>query len=268
MANKALGQHFLTDPRILGRIRSALLAEPGARVLEIGPGRGALTRQLLAAGFRVTAIERDRDLVPILRSAFPDLALIEGDALEVDWTAAVSPDRGPWYLIGNIPYNITSPLIDRALEADPPPVSIVYLVQKEVALRLAAEAGTAEYGALTVGVQAGARVERLFTVPAGAFSPPPKVDSAVVRLTPRPAALRPPDVRRFRRMVVGLFGARRKQLVRGLQTGLGFSAEVARRVAERSGLEPTRRPETFSVAEFRQLETVVVDEAREAGVSL
>ncbi len=268
MAKKALGQHFLTDPRILDRIRRALPADAGSRVLEIGPGRGALTRQLLAARFRVTAIERDRDLVPMLRAGFPDLDLIEGDALDVDWTAAVSPDRGPWYLIGNIPYNITSPLIDRALEADPPPVSIVYLVQKEVALRLAAGPGTAEYGALTVGVQAAAGVERLFTVPAGAFSPPPKVDSAVVRLTPRAPGQRPPDGRRFRRMVVGLFGARRKQLVRGLQTGLGFSAEAARRVAERSGLDPTRRPETFSVAEFRDLELVVVDEARAAGVSL
>ena len=268
MAKKSLGQHFLSDPRILHRIRAALPAPAGARVLEIGPGRGALTRELLAAGFRVTAIERDRDLVPTLRVRFPDLTLVEGDALELDWAAAVSADRGAWYLIGNIPYNITSPLIDRALEADPQPESIVFLVQKEVALRLAAEPGTAEFGALTVGVQASARVERLFIVSAGAFHPVPKVDSALVRLTPRPRVERPPDSRRFRRMVVGLFGARRKQLLRGLQTGLGFSVEAARRIVERSGLDPVRRPETFAVAEFRRLETAVVDEGRDAGVAL
>ena len=262
---KSLGQHFLSDPRILHRIRAALPAPAGARVLEIGPGRGALTRELLAAGFRVTGIERDRDLVPMLRSRFPDLSLVEGDALEVDWVASLGADPGAWYLIGNIPYNITSPLIDRALETDPLPESIVYLVQKEVALRLAAEPGTAEYGALTVGVQAAARVERLFTVPAGAFQPVPKVDSAVVRLTPKPADLRPPDARRFRRIVVGLFGARRKQLVRGMQTGLGCSAEAARRVVERAGLDPARRPETFSGAEFRRVELAVVDEGWDAG---
>lgn len=268
MAKKSLGQHFLTDPRILDRIRRALPAKAGARVLEIGPGKGALTRELLAAGFRLTAIERDRDLVPLLRARFPDLNLVEGDALDVDWPAAVAAPGEPWFLIGNIPYNITSPLIDRALEATPGPEAIVYLVQKEVALRLAALPGTEDYGALTVGVQASARVERLFTVPAGAFLPPPRVDSAVVRIVPRPPDERPPDVRRFRRIVVGLFGARRKQLVRGLQTGLGFTAESARRVVERCGLDPARRPETFSVPEFRDLERAVVDEGPSGGVSL
>lgn len=268
MAKKSLGQHFLTDPRILDRIRQALPAPAGARVLEIGPGKGALTRGLLAAGFRVTAIERDRDLLPGLVARFPDLRLLEGDALEVDWPAAAAPPGEPWFLIGNIPYNITSPLIDRALDADPGPEAIVYLVQKEVALRLAAAPGTDDYGALTVGVQASARVERLFTVPAGAFQPPPKVDSAVVRITPKPRAERPPDVRRFRRIVVGLFGARRKQVVRGLQTGLSLTAEAARRVVERAGLDPARRPETFSVAEFLGLEAALVDEGQAGGVSL
>ncbi|MEZ4457402.1 MAG: rRNA adenine N-6-methyltransferase family protein [Gemmatimonadales bacterium] len=118
MAKKHLGQHFLSDPRILGRIADALPAAPGDPVVEIGPGRGALTAVLLGRGFAVTAIERDRDLVPILRAAHPALRLLEADALEVDWPRR--PGRGEvgrWWLIGNILHNITSPLIDRALAA-------------------------------------------------------------------------------------------------------------------------------------------------------
>ena len=260
MAKKSLGQHFLTDPGILGRIADALPARPGDRVLEIGPGRGGLTRVLLDRGYQVTAIERDRDLVPLLTDQLPALRLIHHDALEVDWVDAVGAAQGePWWVIGNIPYNITSPLIDRALEAVPAPAAIVYLVQKEVALRLGAEAGTEDYGALTVGTQAAARVERLFRVPAGAFRPPPRVDSAVVRMTPRPAEERVPDPARFRRFVVGLFASRRKQLTRGLRTAFGLDPAVAAAAIREAGLDPTQRPETLSVAEFRRLETVLVD---------
>ena len=182
---RRLGQHFLTDPRILGRIADALDAGPADTVLEIGPGPGGLTAQLAARAGRLVAIEKDRDLVPGLVRRFPGATIVEGDALEVDWHALA----GPRFLVaGNIPYNITSPLIDKALEP-PPPARIVFLVQKEVADRLTSGAGTRAYGALSVGVQAVARAERLFTVPAGAFHPRPKVDSAVVRLVPlhRPA---------------------------------------------------------------------------------
>ncbi len=252
-AKRHLGQHFLSDPKILGRIADALGAAPGDRVLEIGPGRGALTRPLLDRGVRLTAIERDRDLIPALR-ALPGLALIEGDALEVDWPSALGLEPGErWQIIGNIPYNLTSPLIDKAL-APPRPARVVFLVQREVADRLGAEPGTAEYGALTVGVLVAARVERLFGVPAGAFRPRPRVASAVVRLEPRPVPLvTDAELPRFRRLVRGLFGARRKQLVRAIRTVTGLGPEQAGLVVARAGLDPIQRPETLAPEDFVRL---------------
>jgi 16S rRNA (adenine1518-N6/adenine1519-N6)-dimethyltransferase len=173
-AKKALGQHFLHDPRLLGRIAEAVGIEPGDRVLEVGPGRGALTAELLARGAQVTAIEKDADLIPGLRARFPTLRLAQGDALTENWRELSGAGQGRLLVVGNIPYNITSPLIDRAL-LPPRPVRIVFLVQREVADRLAARPGTRAYGALTVGVQSVATVERVMIVPAGAFQPPPKV---------------------------------------------------------------------------------------------
>lgn len=269
MAKKSLGQHFLTDPNILARIADALPAPAGDPVVEIGPGRGALTRVLLDRGYRVTAIERDRELTPALRARFPALQLVEGDALVVDWvtSAAIAPDAR-WWVVGNIPYNITSPLIDVALHLVPAPAAIVYLVQKEVALRLGAAPGTSEYGALTVGAQAAAVVERLFTVPAGAFKPAPKVDSALVRFTPRPRGRTEVEIAAFRRFVVGLFGARRKQLVRALRTALGLEAAAAREAVLAADLDPEQRPETLSVAEFERLFGRIVDGAPPGALGL
>jgi len=254
-AKKRFGQHFLNDPRLLGRIADALEAPVGAQVLEIGPGRGALTGPLLARGLAVTAIEKDADLWPELRARFPSLSLVEGDALEVDWHA-VAPGA---LVIGNIPYNVTSPLIDKALQP-PRPARIVYLVQKEVALRLAAEAGADDYGALSVGVQAVARVEKLFNVAAGAFSPPPKVDSAVVRLTPLAAPLvTDAEGPRFRQLVVGLFGFRRKTLLRGLRELSGWAPEHAAAALAAAALDGTVRPETIAPAGFAALLRACVD---------
>ncbi|MFI5210090.1 MAG: 16S rRNA (adenine(1518)-N(6)/adenine(1519)-N(6))-dimethyltransferase RsmA [Gemmatimonadales bacterium] len=250
---KALGQHFLADPGILRRIADALEPTPGETVLEIGPGPGGLTAQLAGRGIRLIAIERDRDMVPGLRARFPDVEIVEGDALEENWHRLAA---GPFAVIGNIPYNITTPLIDQALRP-PRPRRVVFLVQKEVAERVAAAPGGKEYGALTVGVQSVATVERLFKVPAGAFHPAPKVDSAVIRLTPRqPPLVRDDEVAAFRRFVVGLFGFRRKQLGRALRELTGRDAEQAARAVVAAGLTPTSRMETIApegfVALFRQ----------------
>jgi 16S rRNA (adenine1518-N6/adenine1519-N6)-dimethyltransferase len=163
-------------------------------------------------------------------------------------------------VVGNIPYNITSPLIEKALEP-PRPARVVFLVQREVADRLAASPGGAEYGALSVGVQCAAEVERLFTVPAGAFRPPPKVESAVVRLVPRDRPLVPDaDVPAFRRFVVGLFGFRRKQLRRGLRNLTGAPPEAVEEVLHEVGLAPSVRPQELSPGDFVRLFRAVIDD--------
>ena len=236
-AKRRLGQHFLTDPRLLGRIADALGAGPDDTVLEIGPGPGGLTAALAERAGRLVAIEKDADLVPALRERFPSATIVEGDALETDWPAVA----GPRFLVaGNIPYNITSPLIDKALEP-PRPVRIVFLVQKEVADRVTAARGRPRaYGALSVGVQSVALAERLFTVPAGAFHPRPKVDSAVLRLTPLADPLvEPAEQWSFRRLVVGLFGFRRKQMARGLRELTGWEAARVGECSTRIGMPAT-----------------------------
>lgn len=260
-AKKRLGQHFLHHRAILARIADALGARPGDLVLEIGPGQGSLTEALVARGARVVAIEKDRDLVPILRARLPAVTVVEGDALELDWRDVLG--AGPadaMLVIGNIPYNITTPLIDRAL-FPPRPLRIVFLVQKEVAQRIVAGPGSKTYGALSVGVQAVAHAEKLFNVPAGAFHPPPKVDSAVIRLTPLAEPLvDDPDLGRFRRLVVGLFGFRRKQLLRGLRELTSWPSERVTAVLERAELRADSRPETVAPAGFQKLLVALIDD--------
>ena len=255
-AKRRLGQHFLTDPRILQRIADALGATDADTVLEIGAGPGGLTEVLAARAGRLIAIEKDADLVPALRARVPDATVVEADALEADWHALAGPDG---LVAGHIRYNITSPLIDKAL-APPRPARIVFLVQKEVADRVGAEPGGEAYGALSVGVQAVARAERLFIVPAGAFYPRPKVDSAVLRLTPLAVPIvANEEVEPFRRLVVGLFGFRRKQLGRGLRQLTGWDARRVGAVLALAGIDASARPETVSPAAFAALLRALVD---------
>jgi 16S rRNA (adenine1518-N6/adenine1519-N6)-dimethyltransferase len=255
-AKRRLGQHFLTDPRILHRIADALDIGAHDTVLEIGPGPGGLTEVLAGRAGKLVAVEKDADLLPALRARVPGATIVEADALGADWHALAGPD---FLVAGNIPYNITSPLIDKAL-APPRPRRIVFLVQKEVADRVGATPGSKSYGALSVGVQAVASAERLFTVPAGAFQPRPKVDSAVLRLTPLPTPIvRNDEVEPFRRLVVGLFGFRRKQLGRGLRELTGWEPARAEAALGAAGLEPTSRPETVSPTAFAALLHALVD---------
>ena len=218
--NKRLGQHFLADPGILGRIADALHLQANDVVIEIGPGEGTLTDVLLARGAKVTAIEKDRRLAHELGTRNAErgtkgLTVVQGDALDVDWHALVprSDFRVPRFkVVGNIPYNITSPLLEKAL-TPPLPERIVFLVQLEVARRIAAPPGSKTYGALSIGVQAQCQVEQLFTVLPGSFRPPPKVKSALLRLTPLAQPLVGPDeVGPLRAFVTACFSRRRKQL--------------------------------------------------------
>lgn len=253
---RRFGQHFLSDPRILGRIAEAVGADRSHTVLEIGPGPGGLTEQLLARAGRVVAVEKDRDLARTLRERWPDLELVEGDALDLDWHGLVGLEA---IVAGNIPYNITTPLLEKAL-APPGFTRVVFLVQKEVALRVTAAPGSKAYGGLSVGVQAVARAERLFTVPAGAFFPAPKVDSALLRLVRLDHPLVPPDqAPSFRRLVTGLFGFRRKQLLRGLRELTWWTEPSVTAVLAVAGLEPAVRPEALTPADFARLHTALVD---------
>lgn len=225
-------------------------------MLEVGPGRGTLTARLLPRVGHVVAVEKDPALAEGLGAAAGGavLTVVEADALRADWHAlvrAACQAPAPRYkVVGNIPYYITSPLIEKALTA-PLPDLVVFLVQREVADRLVAAPGSKTYGALTVGVGAVAEAARLFTVPAGAFRPPPNVESAVVRLTPRGVPLvAPADHPAFRRFVQALFGRRRKQLAGILRAFTGLAREEVDRRLGHLGVRPAARPEEVGVAEF------------------
>jgi len=238
-----LGQHFLFDPSILGRIADAAAIRPEETVLEIGPGKGTLTAQLAARAAAVVAIEADGRLAAALRErALPRVEVVHGDALRVQWPVAHR-------VCGNIPYRITSPLIERAL-TPPRPRCVVFLVQREVADRIAAPPGSRTYGALSAGVQLVARVERLFGVPRGAFRPPPRVDSAVIRLTPHEPALDSVDEALTRRVIREAFQHRRQQLRRTLAAMLALTKEEAELILGAAGIEPSARPETLSAERF------------------
>ena len=185
-AKRSLGQNFLVDPNIQRRIVAALDLTPDDEVLEIGPGTGALTRHLAARAGRVVAIEKDDELAAALQAEFTDAAgvtIVHGDALEADLRALVR-DPGRVKIVGNIPYNITSPLIFHLLESGLSAERIVIMVQREVADRILAAPGEKAYGALSVGVRTVADVKRLFHVGRGAFRPVPDVDSTVIQITP------------------------------------------------------------------------------------
>ena len=247
---KSLGQHFLTDRRILSRIADALQLKGGETVLEIGPGRGALTDILVERAGRLIAIEYDRALAQLLRERYArrsNVLIAEADVLEVSLGDLAA---GPYVLVGNVPYYITTPILFHAL-VPPRAARSVYLVQKEVADRLAAPPGGKEYGALTVNVAAYATAETLFKVPAGAFSPPPKVDSAVVRITPleTPLVLRDEE-RPFRTLVQNAFGMRRKQMRRVLRSLYSVDAGRTEEVLASAGIDPAARPETLTPEQF------------------
>ena len=247
---KSLGQHFLTDRRILGRIADALQLNGGETVLEIGPGRGALTDILAERAGRLIAIEYDRALAELLRQRYAKrghVLIAEADVLDVALGALAA---GPYTLVGNVPYYITTPILFHAL-VPPRAERAVYLVQKEVGDRLTAAPGGKEYGGLTVNVAAVAQAEMLFKVPAGAFSPPPKVESAVVRITPLATPLaEPAEERPLRTLVQNAFGMRRKQMRRVLRSLLAVDAVTADTILEATGIDPEVRPETLTPSQF------------------
>jgi len=272
---RRLGQHFLSDPAILDRIADALHPVVDDLVIEIGPGRGSLTRRLAPRVGKVIAIEKDERLAGSLsgergagsgeQKIGRNVEIICGDALTLDWHQLMREfplpaPRSPlpdFKVTGNVPYYITTPLIDKALTPPRPNVT-VFLVQSEVAERLVAPPGGKTYGALSVGVRAVAAVERLFTVRPGSFTPPPKVESAVVRFSPLAQPLvGETEVSAFRRFVTSVFAQRRKQLTRILRTLTGWEREQVGATLCDLGVDATARPETLPpeifVALFRHV---------------
>ena len=251
---KALGQHFLHDRSVVARIISALDPQPGDRVVEIGPGAGALTFPLLRRHGELTAIEFDRDLLQPLAAAAQAhgaLTLLNANVLDVDFSALAAggvPGEGPLRLVGNLPYNLSSPILFHALEHATAIEDMHFMLQKEVVERMAAAPGSKVYGRLSVMLQAYCSVTPLFTVPPGAFRPAPKVDSAVVRLRPKPAGeIGIDDAQRFAAVVRAAFGQRRKTL-RNALSGVADATDIAG-----AGLDPGARAEQWSVLDFVHL---------------
>ncbi len=241
-ARKRFGQHYLTDEGVLQRIADALRPGPGDRLLEIGPGPGALTGYLYGLAGTYAAVELDRDLIEPLRSRFPDLDLHSADILKVDLDELLDPPG--WRLVGNLPYNISSPLLLKLFRHLPRIQDMHFMFQRELGARLGALPGGGNWGRLGVVTQYHCRVEILFDVPPEAFSPPPKVHSQVIRLTPR-RELAPVDAERFRQVLQLAFSSRRKRIANGLKS-LDVDWEAA-------GVDPGVRPDVLSVRDFVNL---------------
>ncbi|TVQ91157.1 MAG: 16S rRNA (adenine(1518)-N(6)/adenine(1519)-N(6))-dimethyltransferase RsmA [Chromatiaceae bacterium] len=247
---RRFGQNFLHDPGTIRRILAAIDPRPREHLIEIGPGRGAITAGLLAAAGRLDVIEIDRDLVGPLAASLAgtgDLRVHQADALTFDLCALAAPDR-PLRLVGNLPYNISTPLLFRFLAQADCLIDLHLLLQRELVERLAAPPGSRIYGRLSVMVQTYCRAERLFVVGPGAFNPAPKVESALVRLCPHRSFPHPvADPAWHARIVAAAFGQRRKTLRNALG---GLLDEVALRAA---GIDPGARAETLDIAAFARL---------------
>jgi len=255
--SKSLGQNFLIDPQIPREIAAASGAGPGTGVLEIGPGIGPLTQELSALADRVACVELDRSLLPILAetlSGRDNVEVVQGDVLKLDLPALVREKfSGLTPLVcANLPYNITTPALTALLEAGCF-TSVTVMIQREVARRVCAAPGTADYGAFSVFCQYHAGTELLFDVPPDRFLPAPKVTSSVLRLIPRPAPAEADDPAHFFRVVRAAFAQRRKTLENSLASALNIPKEEAARAVLRCGLPAGVRGERLSISEFAAL---------------
>lgn len=246
---KRFGQHFLTQPAIARRIVALAGLDGTETVLEVGPGRGALSGLLLEHAARLVLVEIDRDLAAALRERYrdePRVQVVEGDVLGLDLPALIGA-AGAAKVVANLPYNVSTPVLMQLLETPSLFSRLVLMLQREVVERLAARPSGKDYGALSVMVQLVADVRTAFLVSPGCFTPRPKVDSAVVVIDPhRPQRLSPGTLQAVRRVVRGAFTQRRKQL----GNALGTVTDDAHGVLARAGISPVRRPETLSPNEF------------------
>ena len=245
------GQHWLKDETVLNKIIQAAEIKKGEPVLEVGPGLGVLTEKLVTAGARVTAIENDPELWPVLEEKFGSfITLIKGDALAFDFSKIFS--SGSYKLVANIPYNITSPLLQKFLSNAPQPKRLVLMVQREVADRLMAK--PPEMSLLSVMAQVYATIQKVTNVPKGAFQPPPRVDSAVIVLDTKPQA----EQEQVIAMAKAGFSAKRRQLHHNLSAaGYGEASEI-KKTLEKLGLSTTIRAENLTIGEWKRLVEAVI----------
>ncbi|HYH80051.1 MAG TPA: 16S rRNA (adenine(1518)-N(6)/adenine(1519)-N(6))-dimethyltransferase RsmA [Longimicrobium sp.] len=264
-AKRALGQNFLIDPNLQRKIVAAIEPGPNDEVLEIGPGVGALTRHLAGTVRRLVLVELDNGLAARLREEYagdPSIEVVNEDVLDVP-LERISSDPAALKVIGNIPYNITTPILFSLLERTPRPREIVLMVQREVADRILEPAGSKTYGALAVGVQAVADVSRVMNVSRDAFRPVPDVMSSVVRIVPHnPPRLTPQDEASLRELTRAAFQQRRKQFQRILRDAYHLSVDDVEQVGRAAGMDLVQRPETFSPQKFIDLARVLRDRRR------
>lgn len=249
-ARKRFGQNFLHDHGVINRILRAVHAKPDQHLVEIGPGQGAITEGLLGSGARLDVIELDNDLHPLLMARFglnPQFSLHRGDALKFDFSSLVKDDK-KLRVVGNLPYNISTPLMFHLLQQSACIEDMHFMLQKEVVQRLAAQAGDNHYGRLGIMVQYHCQVEYLFDVGPGAFNPPPKVDSAIVRLVPHAQLPHPADDPASLELVVRAAFSQRRKTLRNTLKGLLDSDVIS---AE--GIDPGLRPEQIDLAGYVRL---------------
>lgn len=257
---KGLGQNFLTDPSTLDKVVKAAGVTAEDSVLEIGPGLGSLTRHLARAARKVTAVEIDQNFIPILQQVLanePNVQVIHADILSLDPLKIM--DGEPYLVAANIPYYITSAILRHLLESAHRPQRLVLTVQREVANRICAAPG--DLSLLALSVQVFGNPHQVLRIPAGAFYPPPKVDSITLRVDLYPQPLIPPDqLDTFFRLAKAGFSQKRKTMRNALSAGLGWKAERGQALLQKAGIDPMRRAETLSLDEWRQLTDQFLEE--------
>lgn len=260
-ARKRFGQHFLEKPWV-DKLIASLEATDDDTFLEIGPGRGALTKPLAPRVREIVAVEIDRDLAATLSAELPsNVRIVQGDFLTVNLDDLLRDSALPARIVGNLPYNVSSPILFRLLDSADEGRRFrdaTLMLQKEVVDRVAAKPGTADYGTLAIQVALLADVERVLTLPPGAFRPPPKVTSAVVRLRFHPPTADVGDRKTFEKIVRGVFLQRRKTLANALRPVASALGRSAPELLERAGLDGSRRPEELTVGEMARLSRVAM----------
>ena len=260
-ARKRFGQHFL-EPAWVAKLVASISPAPGDVFLEIGPGRGALTMPLASCVQRVIAVEIDRDLARLLREQLPSTVIVvEADFLEVDLDRLLAGESGPVRVIGNLPYNVSSPILFKLLHAaghGKVLAEATLMLQKEVADRVMAVPGSRDYGGLAIQIALLADVERVLTLPPGAFRPPPKVTSAVVRMRFRPPRVEVGSLETFERLVRGIFLQRRKTLANALKPVADSFGRSAADLIAAAGVDGTKRPEELMLDDIARLSRAVL----------